>query len=130
MVGCAVALGVVGGVGCGFGDFSARSSDFFSAFFAFLFFFFGLALGVGDFLPALLCGVGVVVSSSSSSFGFFLAAGVSLGEGDALGFFFDLADFFLAGLVDFVGDGEASSSSCCDLRKASRLRFSSSVSCA
>src|ERR1039457_5316797 len=69
------------------------------------------------------------VSSSSDSFPFFLASGVSLGEGDALGFFFGFDDFFFDGVVDLVGEGEASSS-CWVLRNASRFRFSSSVSCA
>lgn len=72
-------------------------------------------------------GVGVAVSSSSDSFAFFFASGVSLGEGDALGFFFGFDDFFFDGVVDFVGEGEASSS-CWALRNASRFRFSSSVS--
>ena len=110
-VGCGVAIGVGTGEGCGFTVFPAGSSDFFSVFFVALLFFFGVALAaVEDFLCAPFFGVGVAVSSSSDSFAFFFAAGVSLGEGDALGFFFGFDDFFFDGVVDFVGEGEASSS--------------------
>lgn len=126
-VGWGVATGVGADEGCGFTFFPARSSDFFSVFFAVLLFFFGVALAASeDFLWAFF-GVGVAVSSSSDSFAFFFASGVSLGEGDALGFFFGFDDFFFDGVVDFVGEGEASSS-CWALRNASRFRFSSSVS--
>ena len=128
MVGCGVAIGVGAAEGCGFAVFPASSSDFFSVFFALLAFFFGVALAAAeDFLLALSFGVGVAVSSSLDSFDFFFASGVSLGDGDALGFFFGFDDFFFDGLVDFVGEGEASSSFCV-LRNASRFRFSSSVS--
>ena len=127
-VGCGVATGVGTGEGCGFAAFPASSSDFFSVFLAVLLFFFGVALAaIEDFLCVLFFGVGVAVSSSSDAFAFFFASGVSLGEGDALGFFFGFDDFFFDGVVDFVGEGEASSS-CWVLRNASRFRFSSSVS--
>lgn len=127
MVGCGVALGVGAAEGCGFAVFPASASDFFSAFFALLLFFFGVALAVAEgFLLALFFGAGVGVSSSSDSFDFFFASGVSLGEGDALGFFFGLDDFFFAGLVDFVGEGDAFSSPRV-FKNASRFRFSSSV---
>ena len=126
-LGCGVAMGVGADEGCGLTVFPAASSGFFSVFFAVLVFFFGVALAaVEDFLCAPFFGAGVAVSSSSDSFAFFFAAGVSLGEGEALGFFFGFDDFFFDGVVDFAGEGEASSW-CWVLRNASRFRFSSSV---
>ena len=103
------------------------------------FFDFGLGLACGDFVDfaeatsgvSLGFGLGFGVSSSSDGLCFFdLAVAVGVGEGlfCALGLCLVAFGF---GLGDFLSEGDESlRASCCVVKNSSRLRFSSSLTCA